>query len=67
VSCERTSVGLPVHARSVVAAAIDGQTGEIVRARLRPAPAEVLGCSRPAGAVRSGLRGRADRVPVGPQ
>ncbi len=44
--CERTSVGLDVHARSVVAAAIDGQTGEIVRARLRPAPAEVLGWVR---------------------
>ncbi|HEY3605039.1 MAG TPA: IS110 family transposase [Sporichthyaceae bacterium] len=33
---ERTSVGLDVHARSVVAAAIDGVTGEIVRARLTP-------------------------------
>ncbi|MHB8188475.1 MAG: hypothetical protein ACYDDU_20880 [Dermatophilaceae bacterium] len=26
---ERTSVGLDVHARSVVAAAIDGVTGEV--------------------------------------
>ena len=33
---ERTSVGLDVHARSVVAAAIDGVTGELVRARLSP-------------------------------
>ena len=33
---ERTSVGLDVHARSVVAAAIDGVTGELVRARLTP-------------------------------
>ena len=33
---ERTSVGLDVHARSVVAAAIDGVTGELVRAKLTP-------------------------------
>ena len=33
---ERMSVGLDVHARSVVAAAIDGVTGELVRARLTP-------------------------------
>ncbi len=33
---ERTSVGLDVHARSIVAAAIDGQTGELCQARLTP-------------------------------
>ena len=33
---ERTSVGLDVHARSVAAAAIDGQTGELFRATLTP-------------------------------
>jgi transposase len=33
---ERMSVGLDVHARSVVAAAIDGVTGELKRARLTP-------------------------------
>ncbi len=33
---ERTSVGLDVHARSVAAAAIDGMTGELKRARLTP-------------------------------
>ena len=33
---ERTSVGLDVHARSVVAAAIDVVTGELVQARLTP-------------------------------
>ena len=33
---ERTSVGLDVHARSVVAAAIDGVTGEVFRRRLVP-------------------------------
>lgn len=42
VFCERTSVGLDVHARSVVAAAIDGQTGEVFKARLTPSHAEVL-------------------------
>jgi transposase len=36
VGSERTSVGLDVHARSVVAAAIDGVTGEIRRAKLTP-------------------------------
>ncbi len=39
---ERTSVGLDVHARSVAAAAIDGLTGEVFRARLAPSHAEVL-------------------------
>lgn len=42
MSLERTSVGLDVHARSIVAAAIDGQTGEISRARLVPVPGEVI-------------------------
>jgi transposase len=36
VFSERTSVGLDVHARSVVAAAIDGVTGEVLKARLSP-------------------------------
>jgi len=43
VFTERTSVGLDVHARSVVAAAIDGVTGEVFRARLRPGSEEVVG------------------------
>jgi transposase len=42
VFIERTSVGLDVHARSVVAAAIDGVTGEVVKARLTPDPRDVL-------------------------
>jgi transposase len=42
VFVERTSVGLDVHARSVVAAAIDGRTGEVFKARLTPSHAEVL-------------------------
>jgi transposase len=33
---ERTSVGLDVHARSVVGCAIDGETGELHRVRLSP-------------------------------
>ena len=39
---ERTSVGLDVHARSVVAAGIDDTTGELVRQRLVPTPEVVL-------------------------
>jgi transposase len=37
MSFQRTSVGLDVHARSVVAAALDAATGEVRRARLTPA------------------------------
>src|SRR6476661_4556688 len=36
VFTERTSVGLDVHARSVAAAAIDGDTGAVVQSRLTP-------------------------------
>ncbi len=43
VFIERTSVGLDVHARSVVAAAIDGVTGEVFKARLSPDFQDVLG------------------------
>lgn len=39
---ERTSVALDVHARSVVAAAIDGVTGEVFRARLTPDYGQVV-------------------------
>jgi transposase len=39
---ERTSVGLDVHARSIVTCAIDGVTGEMSRARLCPEPGEVV-------------------------
>ena len=38
---ERTSVGLDVHARSVVACAIDGETGELTRTRLCPDYGEI--------------------------
>lgn len=37
------SVGLDVHARSVVAAALDGVTGEIRRARLTPEYRDLAG------------------------
>jgi transposase len=43
VFIERTSVGLDVHARSVVACAIDTVSGELTRARLCPDHGEVLG------------------------
>jgi transposase len=42
VFAERTSVGLDVHARSVAAAAIDGRTGEVFKARLTPSYGQVL-------------------------
>lgn len=40
---ERTSVGLDVHARSVMACAIDTVTEELSRCRLTPQHADVLG------------------------
>lgn len=42
----RTSIGLDVHARSVVACGLDGQTGEVFERRLCPDPAEVIGWVR---------------------
>lgn len=38
---ERTSVGLDVHARSVAAAAIDGETVEVFKARLSPSHEQI--------------------------
>ena len=43
---ERTSVGLDVHARSVVACGIDDDTGEVFRARLAPDPEVIFGWLR---------------------
>src|SRR3954447_10123890 len=34
VKCHRTSIGLDVHARSVVGCALDGDTGEVFQRRL---------------------------------
>jgi transposase len=39
---ERTSVGLDVHARTVVACALDAQTGEIISHRMTPDHGEIL-------------------------
>jgi len=46
VNRKRTSVGLDVHARSVVACAVDGVTGELWERRLTPDHAELLGWVR---------------------
>lgn len=43
---QRTSVGLDVHARSVVGCAMDGQTGEVHRRKMTPDHGEVLGWVR---------------------
>jgi transposase len=42
VFSERTSVGLDVHARSVVAAGLDCETGEVFKSTLVPAPEAVI-------------------------
>jgi transposase len=42
VRIERTSVGLDVHARSVVACGLDGETGEVFERRLTPDHHELL-------------------------
>jgi len=42
VKVQRTSVGLDVHARSVVACALDGDTGEVLERRLTPDHQEIL-------------------------
>ena len=41
MSIERTSVGLDVHALSVVACGIDNETGRLTRQRLCPDPQEI--------------------------
>jgi transposase len=46
VIIERTSVGLDVHARSVVAAGLDSATGEVFKTTLTPAHDEVIGWLR---------------------
>jgi hypothetical protein len=60
---ERTSVGLDVHARSVVAAAVDGQTGELLKGAVDAVACRCAAVGRQAaGSVRGCLRVRADRV-----
>jgi transposase len=46
VDRKRTSVGLDVHARSVAACALDGETGEVHERRLTPDHDELLGWLR---------------------
>jgi hypothetical protein len=46
VGPNRTSVGLDVHARSVVACGLDGQTGEVFERRLTPDHREIAGWVR---------------------
>lgn len=38
---QRTSIGLDVHARSVVGCALDGDTGEVFQRRLTPDHREI--------------------------
>ena len=59
---ERTSVGLDVHARSVVACGDRRADRGGVRARLSPAPARSSGGCASCRAGGGGLRGRADGV-----
>lgn len=42
VKIQRTSVGLDVHARSVVGCALDGETGEVFQRRLSPDHRQIL-------------------------
>ena len=42
MKCQRTSVVSGVHARSVVACGLDGQTAEVFVRRLTPDHAEIL-------------------------
>src|SRR5258707_12163670 len=42
----RTSVGLDVHARSVVVCGLDGETGELLERRLTPDHQEILEWAR---------------------
>jgi transposase len=39
---ERTFIGLDVHAKSIVACALDTATGEVIRAKMNPDPVAVL-------------------------
>src|ERR1700758_3923853 len=58
VKVQRTSVGLDVHARSIVACGLDGDTGEVFERRLCPEHGEVLewidGLPAPVAAVYEG-------------
>ena len=63
---QRTSVGLDVHARSVMACGLDGMAGVLVERRLIPEPVEVRDWIRQfAGTGRGCLRSRPDGVRTG--
>ena len=61
MNLQRTSVGLDVHARSVVACALDGETGDVFQRRLTPDRQEILewvrGLPGPAAAYEAGPTG----------
>ena len=60
---QRTSIGLDMHARSVVACGLDGRTGELFERRLTPDHGEILDWMQvPASSGGGDLRGRADRL-----
>ena len=42
MNVQRTSIGLDVHARSVVGCALDGVTGEVFQRRVTPDHREIL-------------------------
>jgi hypothetical protein len=53
----RTSVGLDVHTRSVVACGLDAQTRELFEQRLTPGPGRGGRVDRGASGHRSGVHG----------
>jgi hypothetical protein len=73
LSGERTSVGLDVQARSVAAAAIDAETGEVKQARLTSSHQQIVSWiarlpaawhHRPAYRLGKTMRNRWDLAPV---
>jgi transposase len=60
VFSERTSVGLDVHAGSIVAAAIDGDTGELFKERLVPSKDAVVSWVGPAAVTYEAARPASD-------
>ena len=63
---ERTSVGLDVHARSVVATALDPMTGELFKEQVVPSRGHLGWLAPPAWTGRDHLRGGTDRVRTRP-
>ena len=64
---QRTSVGLDVHARSVLGCALDGDTGEVFQQRLSPDHGEIVAwLGDLPGPVAVAHEAGPDRVRVGP-